>query len=244
MRRLITVIVLVSVLLVSVAPHAIGGKEDAGECIGDSMYVDNNFGFSFVKPDTWKFQDVYKGKDIERVMLVQKSAPVPPQFTGEKKSYFTRPQLTILAMETDQRPKDYVDLLLAEKGKDDLKKKAYDKFQLFRQDTEYVFEKKKTRNVKIGGKHAVKVVGRKQYYYAFAGDERPLSDFISGYIYVIGADNAIVLMEFVCEREMLESLEPDLDMVVDSFAFAGEEPEQEPEEEPAEEPEEQPEEGE
>jgi hypothetical protein len=161
-------------------------------------------------------------------VIVQKSAPAPPQFTGQKKGYFTRPQLTVLAMEADQRPKEYVEFLLAEKGKDDLKKKAYNKFQLLRQDTEYVFEKKKTRKVKIGGKHGVKVVGRRQYYYAFEDDEQPLSDFISGYIFVIGGDDSIVLMEFVCEREMVKSLEPDLDVIIDGFAFAGEEPEPEP----------------
>ena len=232
MRRLTTVILLVSVLLISVAPYALAGKKDAGECVGDSMYIDSKFGFSFVKPSTWKFQEVYKDKDIERVVIVQRNAPVPPQFTGEKKSYFTGPQLTVLAMETDQRPKDYVEFLLAEKGKDDLKKKAYNKFQLLRQDTEYVFEKKKTRKVKIGGKHGVKVVGRRQYYYAFEGDERPLSDFISGYIYLLGGDDCIVLMEFVCEREMAKSLEPDLDMIIDGFEFAGEEPEPEPTEDP------------
>jgi hypothetical protein len=217
------------VLLISIAPYALAGKKKAaGECVGDSMYIDNKFGFSFVKPDTWKFQEVYKDKDIERVVIVQKSAPAPPQFTGQKKGYFTRPQLTVLAMEADQRPKEYVEFLLAEKGKDDLKKKAYNKFQLLRQDTEYVFEKKKTRKVKIGGKHGVKVVGRRQYYYAFEDDEQPLSDFISGYIFVIGGDDSIVLMEFVCEREMVKSLEPDLDVIIDGFAFAGEEPEPEP----------------
>jgi hypothetical protein len=233
MRRLITVILLASVLLISIAPYALAGKKKAaGECFGDSMYIDNKFGFSFVKPDTWKFQEVYKDKDIERVVIMQKSPPVPPQFMGRKKRYFTRPQLTILAMETDQRLKEYAEFLFAEKGKDDLKKKAYNKFPLLRQDTEYVFEKKKTRNVKIGGKHGVKVVGRRQYYYAFEDDEQPLSDFISGYIYVIGGDDSIVLMEFVCEREMVKSLEPDLDRIIDGFAFAGEEPEPEPTEDP------------
>jgi hypothetical protein len=232
MRRLIAVILLVSVFLISVAPYALAGKKAAGECVGDSMYIDNRFGFSFVKPSDWKFQEVYQDKDIERVVIVQKSAPVPPQFTGEKKGYFTRPQLTILAMETDQRPKDYVEFLLAEKGKDDLKNEAYNKFQLLRRDTEYTFERTKTRNVKIGGKHGIKVVGRRQYYYAFEDDEKPLSDFISGYIYLIGGDNCIVLMEFVCEREMERSLEPDLDMIIDGFAFAGEEPESEPTEDP------------
>ncbi|MCK4657310.1 MAG: hypothetical protein KAT85_09755 [candidate division Zixibacteria bacterium] len=230
MRRLIIVILLVSVLLISIAPYALAGKKKAaGECVGDSMYVDNKFGFSFVKPSDWKFQEVYKDKDIERVVIVQKSAPVPPQFTGQKKGYFTRPQLTVLAMETDQRPKDYVEFLLAEKGKDDLKKKAYNMFQLLRQDTEYVFQKKKTRKIKVGGKYGVKVVGRRQYYFAFEDDLRPLSDFISGYIFVIGGDDSVVLMEFVCEREMAKSLEPDLDMIIDGFSFASEEPEPEPE---------------
>jgi hypothetical protein len=220
----------VSVLLISIAPYALAGKKKAaGECVGDSMYVDNKFGFSFVKPSDWKFQEVYKDKDIERVVIVQKSAPVPPQFTGQKKGYFTRPQLTVLAMETDQRPKDYVEFLLAEKGKDDLKKKAYNMFQLLRQDTEYVFQKKKTRKIKVGGKYGVKVVGRRQYYFAFEDDLRPLSDFISGYIFVIGGDDSVVLMEFVCEREMAKSLEPDLDMIIDGFSFASEEPEPEPE---------------
>jgi hypothetical protein len=64
----------VSVLLISIAPYALAGKKKAaGECVGDSMYVDNKFGFSFVKPSDWKFQEVYKDKDIERVVIVQKA---------------------------------------------------------------------------------------------------------------------------------------------------------------------------
>lgn len=229
MRRPITVILLMSVLLISIVPYALAGKKKlAGETVGDSMYIDGKFGFSFVKPSGWKFQEVYKDRDIERVVIIQKSAPAPPHFTGQKKSYFTQPQLTVLAMEADQRPKDYVEFLLAEKGKDKLKKKAYNKFQLLRPDTEYIFEVKKTRKIKVGGKYGVKVAGRRQYYYAFEDDLRPLSDFISGYVFVIGGDDCIILMEFVCEREMAKSLEPALDVIIDGFSFASEEPEPEP----------------
>jgi hypothetical protein len=230
MKRLTSIALAVSFILTLVAPCAIAGDDkNAGETIGDSMYVDNKFGFSFLKPGTWKFEEVFDNDDIERVVLTQKSPVVPPQFTREKERYFTRPQVTILAMELEEFPKDYVEFLLSEDGKDDLKKKAYGKFQLFRQDSEYVFEKKKTRKTKVGGHHAVKVAGRKQYFYAFEDDPRPLSDFISGYVFVIGANNGIVLMEFVCEREMIRELDPDLDYIVDSFAFADEEAEEEPE---------------
>jgi hypothetical protein len=155
-------------------------------------------------------------------------------------------------METDKHPKDYAEFLLADKGKDKLKKEAHSRFHLLRQDTEWVFEKKRISFTKVGGEHAQKITGRKAYYYAFEADVdeddpraesmkgQVLSDFISGYIYVIGAENGLLLMEFVAEREMLKSLGADLEKLLDSFAFAGKESgaQQEDEPEPAEEPEE------
>jgi hypothetical protein len=249
MRRLTTIVIAVSLLTLCIVPWATAGeKKEAGEIIGDSMYVDNKFGFSFVRPDGWKFQDVFKNKDIERVVLIQKSPVLPPQFDRDKKRFFTQPQVTILGMETDKSAKEYAEFLIADDGKDDLKSKARGRFQLLRQDSEYVFQKRRISFTKVGGQHARKIIGRKEYFYAF-GEQRDeddpidatekgevLSGFIRGYIYVIGAENGLLLMEFVAEREMLESLEPDLDLILDSFAFAGEESDAEEEPEPAEEP--------
>ncbi len=249
MRRLTTVVLCLTVLTVCIAPLAFAGdKGKAGEITGDSIYVDNKFEFSFIKPATWKFQDVFDNKDLARVVLIQKSPVVPPQFDRDKQRYFTQPQVTILAMETDKRPKDYAEFLIADDGKDDLKKEARSRFQLLRQDTEYVFEKRRISFTKVGGEHASKIIGRKAYYYAFqpqvdeddpraqARQGEVLSDFVSGYIYVIGAPKGLVLLEFVAERETLKSLDEDLDAIIDSFAFAGVDSQEEPA--PSEEPEE------
>ena len=138
---------------------AFGGKKDAGETIGDSIYVDNKFGFSLTKIDTWKFQMVFKDKDITRIVLIKKSPIIPAQFTDHK-DYFTQPQVTVLAYEKKAKPKEYAAFLIDDKGKDDLKKKAYQKFILFQAESKYNFEHQKTRSTKIGGEHAARIKGR------------------------------------------------------------------------------------
>lgn len=229
MRKIVITGLMVSFCLACFCSHAVAG-DDAGKNVGDSMYVDNKFGFSFMVPKTWEIQEISKNKDIKRVVLLQKSPTVPPQFAErEKKRYFTRPQITILADETESNPKDYAEFLLAEKGKDDLKKKANGKFLLLRQDTEYSFERKrKPKSVKIGGAHGIKILGRKQYFWPFAVGQN-LSDYISGYIYVLEAENGIVLVECVGERELLKTLDPDFEYILDSFMFSMEESDDEAE---------------
>jgi hypothetical protein len=229
MRKTVIIGLMVSFCLTCFCSIAIAG-DDAGKNVGDSMYVDNKFGFSFMVPKTWEIQDISKNKDIKRVVLLEKSPTVPPQFSErEKKRFFTRPQITVLAHETDSSPKDYAEFLLAEKGKDDLKKEANGKFLLLRQDTEYSFERKRRpKSVKIGGAHGVKILGRKQYFWPFE-EGQSLSDYISGYIYVLQAENGIVLVECVSERELLKTLDPDFDYIFDSFVFTTEESDDEAE---------------
>ncbi len=211
---------------------AFGGKKDAGEIVGDSMYVDNKFGFSLTKTDIWKFKQVYKNKDITRVVLTMKNPTIPITFS-EHKDYFTEPQITILAYEKEKAdPKEYAKFLLADKGKDDLKKKAYSKFLLFQADSKYTFEHQRTRSAKIGGEYAARIKGRKQYYWAFEGkdanaDNRTgfargdiLSGYISGSIYVICTEKYIVLVECVGENEMIRDLSKDFDAVLDGFKFS------------------------
>ncbi|MBU1318535.1 MAG: hypothetical protein KKH67_04980 [candidate division Zixibacteria bacterium] len=218
MRIQLSLILLLSLLAVILMPSVtLAGKDDAGEKIGDSVYVDNKFGFSFEKPATWKFKDIHKNKDVERVLLLQDNPTVPARYTRFRQ-LFTQPQITVLACEIDQNPKEYMDFLLAEDGKDDLKKKALDKFLLFQQDSKYTFEPQRPRSVKVGGHHGIKIVGKKQYSYQ-TEETGAMSDYLFGYIYIINAENGLVVMEFVCEREIQEQLEPDFDFLISSFTF-------------------------
>jgi len=218
MRIQLSLILLLSLLAVILMPSVtLAGKDRAGETIGDSVYVDNKFGFSFEKPATWKFKDIHKNKDVQRVLLLQDNPTVPARYIRFRQ-LFTRPQITILACEIDQSPREYKDFLLADDGKDDLKKKALDKFLLFQQDSKYTFEPKRPRSVKVGGHHGIKIVGKKQYAYQ-TKETGAISDYLFGYIYIIDADNGLIVMEFVCEREIQEQLEPDFDAIIESFKF-------------------------
>jgi len=220
MRRLTLSFLVVSVFLVTVLPLSAIAGEDAGKVVDDSIYVDSKFGFSFVKPDTWKFKDIHGNKDIERVLLLKKAPVIPAQFSNAR-SLFTVPQVTILADETEMTPREYRDFFLDDDKKDDLKKKAYSKFIILQIDSKYYFEPTKKRSAKVGGHHAVKIVGKKQYSY-LSEETGTISDFISAYIYIIEADNGLILMECVGEREMWDVLEPEFDMLIDGFSFAEE----------------------
>jgi len=224
----IILLIVTALLAIGSAGPVIAG-DPAGEIVNDSMFVDGEYKFSFTIPNTWKFQTVYDKGDIDRVVLLQSAPVVPAQFTGEMRSFFTQPQVTILGCPSKKlvdhlKPKHYLEFLLAEKGKDDLKKKAHGRFQLLQMDSEYTFQYRKVRAVKVGGHHAAMVAGKKKYYYAFENELRranvqSLNDYISGVIYAVETEDGMLVIELVCEREMKESLDADFDRIVDSFLF-------------------------
>jgi len=227
MRKILLTLCIMLSIIVCAAPGFAG--DPAGEVVNDSTYLDSEYGFSFTKPDTWKFQEIYSKGDIDRVVLVQNAPVVPAQFAGEMKSFFTQPRVTILAcpagkLSSGLKPKEYAEFLLAEDGKDDLKKKAYGRFQLLQMDSEYSFQAGRPRSIKIGGHHAASVAGKKKYYYAFEAEHGrsnvvTLNDYISGFIYIVEATNGMLLIECVCERELFEQLEPDFERIIDTFSF-------------------------
>ena len=213
---------IVLILLFTAVP---GFADDAGEVVGDSIYYDNSFGFSLQIPVGWKFQEVYDDGDIKRLVLLQKSPVVPARFDGELESFFTQPQVTVMAVKkddidysTEMRPKTYAEFLLADDGKDDLKKKAYGDFILLRMESEYNFQPRRTRSIFLGGERGAQITGKKQYFYAFEGG-KTLSDFISGSISILETDDAVILIECVSERETEDNVEDDFDYILDSLTF-------------------------
>jgi len=206
-----------------------GLADDAGEVVGDSIYIDNTFGFSLQIPVGWKFQTVYEDDDIKRLVLLQKSPVVPARFDGELESFFTQPQVTVMAVKKDDidyskemRPKTYAEFLMSEDGKDDLKKKAYGDFILLRMDSEYIFQPRRTRSIFLGGERGAQINGKKQYFYAFEGG-KTLSDFITGHISILETDDAVILIECVSERETEDNVEGDFDYILDSLTFPDDE---------------------
>lgn len=199
--------------------------DEAGKVIGDSMYVDNTFGFTLQIPDRWEFQEISDDDDIERLVLLQKSPVVPARFEGQKESFFTQPQVTVLAAKKEEidyaremRPKEYAEFLMSDDGDDDLKDEAYGSFILLRMESKYTFLPRRTRSIFLGGERGAQINGRKQYYYAFEGGET-LSDFITGHISILETDDAVILIECVSEREMEDNVEDDFDFILDSVSF-------------------------
>jgi hypothetical protein len=214
-------------------PGAVFCGENAGKMVDDSIYVDNKFGFSLTVPNTWKVQEIYGNDDIERVVLMMKNPTMPVEFQKHE-DYFTQPQVTILAYNIKANPKEYAEFLLAEDGKDKLKDAAHDDFILFQIESKYSFEPRRTSSVKIGGQHGARIRGRKQYYWAFegegaSGDDRTgyargdiLADYISGSIYVVSTDDALLLIECVSEQEMARELDDEFDRILDGIKFESE----------------------
>ncbi len=210
-------LVLLSLSMTLSVQQAVAGSKDAGAVVDDSVYMDNVFGFSFTKPATWKFDKVYSRDDIERVVLIMKNPTVLPQF-ADYRDYFTQPQVTVLAASIDKTAKEYKDLIFDPKYKDKLKSKAEKKFVMLQTESKYSFEPQRDRSVKVGGRHGVRIDGRKQYYWAFEG-EVILSDYMSGRIYALETESGIVLIECVAERELIRELDSDFDRMIESFVF-------------------------
>ncbi len=214
---------LIAFFLVAAASTVYADK--AGKVIGDSMYVDNTFGFTMQIPDRWKFQEINDDDDIERLVLLQKSPVIPARFDRQRESFFTQPQVTVLAAKKEEidyakemRPKEYADFLMSDDGDDDLKDKAHGSFLLLRMESEYTFRPRRTRSIFLGGERGAQITGRKQYYYAFEGGET-LSDFVTGHISILETDDAVILIECVSEREMEDNVEDDFDFILDSVGF-------------------------
>jgi hypothetical protein len=149
--------------------------------------------------------------------MLQDNPTVPAQYIRFRQ-LFTQPQITILAYDIMESPKEYVDSLLSDDYEDKLKDKAKDKFLMFQLDSKYNYEHSRPRSIRVGDHHGIKIVGKKRYSYQ-TEETGAISDYIVGIIYIIESDKGLVLMECACEREMQDELIPDFDEVIDSFTF-------------------------
>lgn len=195
------VLLLIAVMILFSAGNLQAGKK-AGEVIGDSIFHDLKYGYSFKIPPGWEAAKIEKDKKILRVILAKKSPVVPSQFSADQ-SYFTEPTLTVLADSSDLSPDSILTLIRSQKRESDLIKEALKKFALVTY-SEHTPEYSTSRRFSIGGYEGLFIDLRKEYRYSInirnQARAQFVQDFIIGRIYILKDGPATLLIQQIAEK--------------------------------------------
>jgi len=191
----------------------------AGEVIGDSIYHDLNYDFKIKLVPGWEVAKVKNDKDILRVMITKKNPVVPSQFSRDQ-SYFTRPQLTILADSVGLAPDSIMDLIMAQERDIKIVKEALKNFALISySENEPTFGR--VGRVDFGDYAGLFVDCRKDYRYNLNLEGRIGSQFVQGFltgrIYVLKLGTTAIIMEQISERERYGFNEREFEAMVRSI---------------------------
>lgn len=216
MKKLILLIITAAVLL---SAGNLPAAKKAGEVIDDSIFHDLKYGYKITMPPGWEAAKIDKDKKIMRVIIAKKSPVVPSQFSFDQ-SYFTEPQLIILADSCDLSGDSILALIKEQKRKDDLIKAALKNFALVTY-SEYTAEYGTARKFKIGGYEGMFIDLRKEYRYniTIRGQVRSqfVQDFIRGRIYILKDGSTTLLIQQIAEKERYGFNEREFEAMIKSL---------------------------
>jgi hypothetical protein len=199
-------------------------KEKAGE-MKDSVYYDNDYGFSLIVPDDWN-SSIKKEKSNVRLILTKKQYDIPTEYTHAP-SYTQVPKVTVYADTSSMPLQMFVDSLLSDEYKSKQKNDILQEFSLLFGD----YIPKKTTKIKIGDVEGILNTGERQYSLqvqkaGYQADRADLvRDFYAGSMFFIKKDNHIIMLHFICERRYFANLEQGFMKLLDGFNLTEDMPE-------------------
>jgi hypothetical protein len=202
-------LVLTSLFLVAIiAAPALAKK--AGE-VKDDVYTDADLKFSVKVPTGWSptIKDV---KSPLRLVLIQKSYPVPEQFQNNR-DYAQIPTISVLVDTTSLTVEQFVDSLLDAKYKSKQKQFFTRNMPLIAKTHDVL----KRSNVTAGDAKALALEVRQQYSLevAQAGSDMAdvVQDYKSGQIFVTVKNGLVYVIHGICEYKLNSSYKPIFDGV-------------------------------
>lgn len=193
-------------------------KKNAAGVMADSVYTDNQHGFSIMFPDGWKANVKTKDKNL-RVVASKKDYFIPQDFR-DSQFHTTIPKVKIYVDTTSMELRAFIDSLKSPKFKSKQKqnitlefKALYGKFTRPRVTRIKSDSGVKGRRMKTTLKYKLEVQksGRT--------DASIVTDYIQADIGFFKKDNKIYIISCVCEAQFYQVNELLFQQVIKSFAF-------------------------
>jgi hypothetical protein len=190
----------------------------AGE-VTDGVFHDEKFGYTMSFPGGWG-ENVKSEKSALRVILAEKSYPIPRHFQGAgKEDYATIPTIAILADTTSLTAQQFIDSLL--NAEDKSKQLEY-----FERNTRIIsrpYEVEKRQGLTVDEQEGYLVQARQQYSMEVAerGSDRAdiVNDYKAGFVFAMVKDGTVIAVNGICERSFISNYMPVFLDVVQSIKF-------------------------
>ncbi|MDD4051197.1 MAG: hypothetical protein PHR28_04765 [candidate division Zixibacteria bacterium] len=189
--------------VVMIAAPALAKK--AGE-VKDDVYTDGTYKFSLKVPTGWS-PTIKAEKFPLRLVLTQKSYPVPEQFQGNR-DYAQIPTISVLVDTTSLSVEQFVDSLLDSKYKSKQKQFFVKNMPIIAKFHDVL----KRSNVTAGDAKGLSLAVRQAYTVEVAQSGSDMADVIqdykSGQILVIVRNGLVYVIHGICEYKLNSSYEP------------------------------------
>lgn len=197
MKKLLFIIFNLVLILSFAAIPAMAKK--AGE-IKDGIYTDDTYGFSFKVPAGWS-DKISSAKKPDRIVLNQKSYPVPQEFQGDNIDFAQVPTMIFLADTTSHVVDTFFEKFMDPEFKSKQKDYFYKKLRLISKPHEVLekgeitIEKSKSLYIRARQQYTIEIPQR--------GSDRAdiVSDFKSGAVFFTVRDNYVLVIQIIYEHQ-------------------------------------------
>lgn len=176
----------------------LAGKK-AGE-IKDGVFTDTSNNFSIAVPEGWGTK-ISSAKKALRLILSEKSYPLPRQFQGGgKEDYAQIPMIHVLVDTTSLTVAQFVDSLLEPKFKSKQKKYFLKYLKLISKAPDVLRKKEMT----LGNARAIQIEVRQQYSMEISADRNTdradvVNDYRSGSMFVTVRQGKVIIVHMINE---------------------------------------------
>ncbi len=201
------------VVTMIVAPAS---AKKAGE-VKDDVYIDGNHKFSLKIPTGWG-PTIKEEKSPLRLVLIQKSYPVPEQFQN-RRDYAQIPTISVLVDTTSLTVDQFTDNLLDPKTKSKQKTYFLRNMPLISKNHDVL----KRSPVTAGDAKAIALEVRQEYSLEVAQPGSDMADVVqdykSGQIYITVKNGLVYVIHGICEYKLSSSYKPIFDGAFASLKF-------------------------
>ena len=193
-------------------------KKNAAGVITDSLYTDNQHGFSIMFLDDWKTNVKTKGKKL-RVVASKKDYFIPVDFRNSQ-FHTTIPKVKVYVDTTSMELRAFIDSLKSRKFKSKQKQNIMLEFKALSGK----FTRPRVTRIKsdsgIKGRRMKTTLRYKLEVQKAGGrDDNVVTDFIQADIALFKKENRIYIISCVCEAQFYQVNEPIFLQMIKSFAF-------------------------
>jgi len=218
-------IVFMSLLLVAAFSVEAKRKSPKAGNVKDGVYTDSEYDFSLKLPESWKFK-INKKDDPIRMVLIQKNYQIPPDYI-DAPDYTYVPRIVVFAGKSDMNVFAFMDSLLSDSYKSEVKDEMMKEFEIFHDSFEGREEivPRGRKTISFGEAKGVFWTAKGRYVKEVSlsssgvGGKRVYGDY-GGAVVLLQKDDILVAFHVMSEWNFFEQeVLPEADSMISSIKF-------------------------